>query len=89
VTALLYVLSTVAKLLISVSLTLMTVRAVMSWFFSEDEDIGFVRFVYAATEPLIYPVRRLLSRIPALMGFPIDLSFMITYFLLVLLRAWL
>ena len=64
---------------------LMFARAVLSWIVMDDDGpvLGpIMNFLYAVTEPLIYPVRMLLERIPALRNMPIDLSFMVTFMLL-------
>ncbi len=58
----------------------MLIRAFASWF-RIDERFAFIRFLARITDPFISPVRRL---IPPL-GF-IDLSFIITLFLLIILR---
>lgn len=61
----------------------MLVRAVLSWFIMDGGK--FVDFLYAVTEPFIYPVRRLLEKMNWLQGTPIDFSFMITFFIISLL----
>ena len=64
---------------------LMFARAVLSWIAMDDDGgvLGSVmNFLYAVTEPLIYPVRMLLDKIPALRALPIDLSFMVTFMIL-------
>ena len=61
----------------------MLVRAVLSWFVMDGGK--FVDFLYAVTEPFIYPVRRLLEKMNWLQGTPIDFSFMITFFIISLL----
>ena len=65
---------------------LMLVRAVMSWFMP-DEDNRLYLFVVSVTEPVIFPVRALLERIPAIAELPLDLSFMVTYLLLSLIQS--
>ena len=65
---------------IGIILLSMLIRAFASWF-RIDERFAFIRFLARITDPFISPVRRL---IPPL-GF-IDLSFIITLFLLVILR---
>ncbi len=87
-TALFYIVSTVASLLISFLQLMMFVRAVMSWFPVDDENV-ILRFAYAVTEPFIYPVRMLIDRIPALSEMPIDISFSITFLLLMFLQFFL
>ena len=61
----------------------MLVRAVLSWFVMDGGKL--VDFLYAITEPFIYPVRRFLEKMNWLQGTPIDFSFMITFFIISLL----
>ena len=73
--ALLYLIRIVELLLIF--------RAILSWVPMFTGRTGRVYEVLAVlTEPLLSPVRRLLWRIPALQGMPIDLSFIAAYILL-------
>ena len=65
---------------IGIILIAMLIRAFASWF-RIDERFACLRFLAHITDPFISPVRRL---IPPL-GF-IDLSFIITLFLLIILR---
>ena len=58
----------------------MFVRAILSWFPMEPNK--FTDFLFGVTEPVIYPVRRLMEKMNWLQGLPIDMSFMITYLLL-------
>lgn len=60
-------------------------RAIMSWFVRDDNKI--YGFLVMLTEPIVAPIRRLLSRSSVGQGLPIDLSFIITYILLGLLSA--
>ncbi len=61
---------------------LMLVRAISSWFV-QDEGSRFYDFLYYATEPVIYPVRRLLHKLGlAGDGMMIDISFLVTVILL-------
>ncbi len=64
---------------------LMLIRAILSWI-PVDEDSALERFVYAVTEPVILPVRSLLERSERIASLPIDLSFLITYFLLIIVQ---
>ncbi len=83
-----YVITATLSLLLSAIQILMMIRAVTSWL-PIDEDSAFVRFVYFTTEPVITPVRLLLSRFGLFEGFPIDMSFFITFILLSLLSMFL
>ena len=58
----------------------MLIRAVLSWFIMDGGK--FVDFLYAVTEPFIYPIRRLLEKMNWLQGTPIDFSFMIAFFII-------
>lgn len=61
---------------------LMLIRAVMSWFIQE-EGSRFYDFLYFTTEPVIFPVRRLLQAFGlAGDGMIIDVSFLVTVILL-------
>lgn len=83
-----YIIIRVAVTMIWVLQAAMFVRAIMSWIPGLDEN-KFGDFLYALTEPFIVPVRALLDRIPFLQGFPLDMSFLVTYLLLSLLSMFL
>lgn len=63
----------------------MFARAIMSWIMPEDENM-VSRFVFAVTEPIIYPVRMLLEKIEAVQNIPFDISFLVTFLLLVVIQ---
>lgn len=71
--------NTVVLILTALQLA-MLVRAIMSWFPGDSNK--FENFLYAITEPLILPVRKLFERLNWFQGLPIDVSFFITYLLL-------
>ena len=60
------------------------VRCILSFFASEDSKV--LEFCYAVSEPVVAPVRSLLDRIPALESTGIDLSYMVTFLFLSILR---
>ena len=72
-------------LLITAMQFLMMLRAIVSWL-PIDEDSNLVNFLYAMTEPLIVPIRSLLSRFEGLDDMPIDISFFIAFMLLSVIR---
>ena len=80
-----YVLVNTVSLLIDMFCLIMLVRAIFSWFPTENEG-KLQRIVFHMTEPIINPVRKFLWRMGWFQGFPIDMSFMITYLLLTLLQ---
>ena len=67
--------------------TAMLARAILSWFMLDGNK--FVDFLYAITEPFIYPVRRLFQKMNWLQGTPMDFSFMVTYMLISILTIFL
>jgi len=71
-----------AGLLLTLLEYAMLFRALMSWF-PGMRNSSFSMLLYNITEPLIAPIRSLLDRIQVLQGFPLDLSFMLTYMLLI------
>lgn len=84
-TGILYIFTKTVSVLISALQLLMMLRAVISWL-PVDEDSNLVTFLYTMTEPLIMPVRALLSRFEALEDMPIDISFLIAFMLLSLVQ---
>jgi len=64
--------------------TLMFIRAILSWFPNLNGS-KFSYFLYEITEPLIVPVRKLLSK-TRLAYSMIDMSFLITFLILFLIQ---
>ncbi len=54
-------------------------------FFADEESKAF-DFCYAITEPVVSPVRGLLSHVPVLADSPIDFSFMATCLIIILVQ---
>lgn len=74
-------------ILVSVLQTAMFIRAIMSWF-----PLGegkFSAFLYAITEPVIYPIRLLFDKMNWGSGLPIDIPFFVTFLLLSFLTMFL
>ncbi|MBR6917949.1 MAG: YggT family protein [Clostridia bacterium] len=82
-----YVLFAVLNGAIEILTLLMFIRAVLSWFPIVDRSSKFMGFLYMITEPVISPVRSLLSRFDFVRRFPIDLSFLATYLLLHIIQG--
>ena len=76
------------RAVVMVLLVAMLLRAVMSWFISDDGS-KFYNFVCLITEPVIIPVRSLFERLGWFQNLPLDISFYITYLLLSLLQLFL
>ncbi len=69
---------------------LMMARAVMSWFVQDDSPSRIYDFLYYATEPVIYPVRRLLHKLGLDGdGMMIDISFLVTLVILFVVQMML
>lgn len=81
----LYLVRATALALLSVIELAMFVRAIMSWFDQTGES-KISMFLYAVTEPLILPVRRLCEKMHWFEGVPIDIPFMLTWLILMVLQ---
>lgn len=71
--------------LINLTEIAMFVRAILSWFIDGGNKI--YGFLVSITEPIIIPIRKLLSKTSVGRGMPIDLAFLITYLLLEVVKA--
>jgi len=72
--------------IISVMHLLLLARAILSWL-PFDDSSALYRFLHITTEPILLPIRKMMDRIEFLAGFPIDLSFIVAYLLLLLISA--
>ena len=82
---LLYVFASTVKIALLVIYWAMFIEAILSWFVPEDTTVRIVLSVITA--PIVLPVRALLFRIPAIQRLPIDISFLVAFLLLGLVRA--
>ena len=80
-----YFVTTCISFFCSLATTLMFIRAILSWF--PGQGGTFERFIYACTEPLTIPVRKLFDLFDIRPNLPIDLSFTVTFLLLVLIET--
>lgn len=76
-----YFIVSIVRILLFVVQTAMLLRAILSWFFM-DEDNRVMAILYAVTEPFIIPVRALFDKLGWFRNLPIDISFFVTYLLL-------
>ena len=81
---LLLALAKILHLLLSFYMWIIIARAILSWV-SPDPHNPIVRFLYAVTEPVLYPIRR---RIPMNFG-GMDFSPMIVIFIIMFLDNFL
>lgn len=63
---------------------LILIRAIISWV-NPDPYNPLVQFLYKATEPVLYPIRRLL---PGSLRFGIDISPIIAFLLIMFLKSF-
>ena len=79
----LVILQNTVTIALSVLQLAMLARAILSWFPSAPGKLE--NFLYAITEPLIMPIRKLFERLNWFQGLPIDMSFFATYLILTVL----
>lgn len=80
-----YLIRTTAVVLISAIELAMFARAILSWFDQTGES-RISMFLYAVTEPVILPVRKLCERMHWFEGVPLDIPFMLTWLILMVLQ---
>lgn len=64
---------------------LMFLRALLSWIMPDGDNM-LTDFIYYATEPMIAPVREFLERFDFVQSLPFDLSFFVTFLILVIVQ---
>ncbi len=80
-----YLVTSIVRYLIMALQFAMFLRAILSWFLPGNDN-AVTEFLYTITEPVIMPVRTVLEKIEAIRDLPIDISFFVTYLLLILLQ---
>jgi uncharacterized protein YggT (Ycf19 family) len=73
------------RTILSVLMLAMTARAILSWIVMLTEGGLATRmygFLQRITEPIIMPIRALFARMHWFEGFPLDVSFLVTWLLL-------
>lgn len=81
------ILARIVSLALGVLELSMFLRAILSWFVSEDNR--FLLFLVAITEPFILPFRMLFEKMNWFQDVPMDVPFMATYLVLILLTLFL
>ena len=76
-----YFIVNLVRILLFIVQAAMLFRAILSWFFMEDDN-RVMSILYAVTEPFIIPVRALFEKMGWFRNLPIDISFFVTYILL-------
>lgn len=85
-TTIYYMLRSTVLLILTLLELMMFLRAIMSWF-PQVQGNKFHQMMVMLTEPIIMPFRALVARIPALRGFPLDVSFTLAFLTLIMLEA--
>lgn len=81
-----YLVRTTLYIAIDAVILMMFIHAIMSWI-SPGSNNAIMRFIGTVVGFVVIPVRLLLSRFEAINNLPIDLSFTITWLLLMMLQA--
>ena len=81
------VIANVAVLLLYAIQLAMLARAILSWF--PIDSNRFTDFLYGITEPVIYPIRGLFMKLNWFQESPLDISFMVTYLLIMIILIFL
>ena len=84
----LYVLCKGVAVFLDVMSTLMLVRVILPFIVNPEESRLYL-FVATATEIFVYPVRFVFDALNLFSDSPLDMAFLFSYFLLVLLRMFL
>ena len=58
-------------------------RALMSWL-SPDDDNKIAQFLFMITEPIVYPIRQIMTKFDFFSNMPIDMSFMVAMIILMI-----
>ena len=82
----LYLIQQTAITLIGFLEIAMFARAILCWFDQTGES-RISAFLFTITEPIIFPIRALCEKMHWFEGIPIDIPFMLTYLVLILLQA--
>ena len=83
-----YIFRNIAILLITALQYIMFFTAIASWI-PQLRGSRLTQTLYMLTEPIVSPFRQLLRRIPAMQTFPLDMSFLLAYLVLSMLRSML
>ena len=77
--------ASLVNIVLTILYWLILIRALISWV-SPDPYNPLVQFLYKTTEPILYPIRKLL---PLGLGFGIDLSPLIAFLAIIFLKSFL
>ena len=77
--------ASLVNIVLSILYWLILIRALLSWV-NPDPYNPIVQFLYKATEPILYHIRKM---IPLQFGFGIDLSPLIAFLIIIFLKSFL
>ncbi|MBQ8431308.1 MAG: YggT family protein [Clostridia bacterium] len=83
--AILYFIQQFVLIFIDIIDIALLVRAILGWF-DPMREWRISEILYVVTEPIILPVRRLCERMNWFQGVPLDVPFMITWLLLMVIQ---
>ena len=75
----------ILDILLTILYWLILIRALISWV-NPDPYNAIVQFLYKVTEPILYPIRKML---PVSLGFGIDISPIIAFLAIMFIRSFL
>jgi YggT family protein len=78
-------LANIVNILLTILYWLILIRAIISWV-NPDPYNPIVQFLYKTTEPVLYPIRKI---IPLNLMIGIDISPLIAFFLIIFLKSFL
>ena len=81
-----YIVQATIVILIDVLLTAMFVRAILSWF-DPMQEWRVSGFLVMITEPVILPIRMLCDKMHWFEGFPMDVPFMLSWLILMIVQT--
>ena len=82
---LLVAVANILSLIFTIAYWLILIRALISWV-NPDPYNPIVQFLYKATEPILYPIRKIL---PRTLRFGIDISPIIAFLAIIFLKSFL
>lgn len=77
----LYLIVRAVNYLVTALQIMMVLRAILSWFPMDEENV-FIHFIHTVTEPMVAPIRSLMSKSRFFASSMFDFSFIATYLLL-------
>ncbi len=67
---------------------MMMARSLLSLFFMDDDNV-WLDFLYAVTEPVIYPIRALFDKLDLFKDSPLDIPFFVTTLMIIVVQVFL